>query len=190
LAACGGIGPSIENPVGPTGTTGPSGPTASQSAWLDPHNAVRAGTMAGVTVAPAPSPALSPLGWSTSAEQVAQAWAAGCVYAHNAGRGADGTARGENIAATASTGPSTSTPADAVAMWADEWPSYTYASNSCASGQVCGHYTQLVWRATVRVGCGHATCSSGSPFPAPYTTWEFFVCDYEPPGNVVGSRPY
>ena len=177
---------------GPTTSTGPAGtttPPADQAAWLDPHNAVRAGTLAGVTVSPAPSPALPALGWSDAAAPVARAWAAGCRFQHNPNRGADGTARGENIAAYAPAGRADATPSAVVASWASEWPGYSYAANACASGQVCGHYTQLVWRGTTLVGCARASCSVNSPFPG-FPTWDLFVCDYEPPGNWSGQRPY
>ena len=39
-----------------------------------------------------------------------------------------------------------------------------------------GHYTQVIWHATERVGCAvHQT-------PA----WDYLICRYTPPGNVVG----
>jgi hypothetical protein len=190
-AGCGGLlDGGASGPAGPTGPAGGSGPTAAQAAWLEPHDAVRAGAFAGVTVSPAPSPPLAPLAWSSAAEAVAQAWASGCVYQHNAGRGADGTARGENIAATAPGGRADATPSYVVGSWASEWSDYDYASNGCADGKQCGHYTQLVWRSTARVGCARASCSVNSPFGASFPTWDFFVCDYEPPGNYVGQRPY
>jgi pathogenesis-related protein 1 len=194
LAGCGGMGdPGSSGTPGPTGPTGPSGPsvpTTAQADWLDPHNAARAGTLVGVTVSPAPTPALPSLTWSASAETVAQAWANRCVYEHNPGRNADGISRGENIAATAPGGRADATPAYVVGLWAGEWPDYTYATNSCAPGKVCGHYTQVVWRGTTRVGCAKATCTVNSPFGASFPTWDFFVCDYEPPGNFFGQRPY
>jgi hypothetical protein len=182
LAAC---DPSslLDPPTAPGGTPGPA-PDAAAQAWLDSHNAVRAGTFPGVTLSPAPSPALPPLGWSAAAAAVAQAWAQGCNYAHNPGRGQ----RGENIAAA--TGLGSATAATVVGWWAGEWPDYDHASNGCAAGKVCGHYTQLVWRTTTAVGCAHVTCTGGTP-PAGWSgTWDFWVCDYEPPGNWVGQRPY
>jgi hypothetical protein len=194
LAGCGGPGDSgtggTPGPTGPTGPGGPSVPTTAQAEWLDPHNAARAGTLAGVTVSPVPTPALPALTWSAAAEAVAQAWAKRCVYEHNSGRNADGISRGENIAATAPGGRADATPAYVVGLWAGEWPDYTYATNTCAVGRVCGHYTQVVWRSTTRVGCAKATCTVNSPFGAGAQTWDFFVCDYEPPGNYVGQRPY
>jgi hypothetical protein len=41
-----------------------------------------------------------------------------------------------------------------------------------------GHYTQMIWRSTAKVGC--AIRSGGS--------WDVLVCRYAPPGNVVGQR--
>ena len=55
--------------------------------------------------------------------------------------------------------------------------------------KVCGHYTQLVWRNSTLLGCAYARCTSNSPFQG-VPTWDFWVCDYSPPGNWVGQRPY
>jgi hypothetical protein len=188
LAACGGGG---DEPAGGSSSgTGSGGTGTAQAAWLDAHNAARAGSMAGVTLSPAPSPALQALQWSASAEAVAQAWANGCSYQHNPNRGADGVARGENIAATGPADRADATPAYIVGQWGSEWSDYNYAANSCAAGRVCGHYTQLVWRGTTKVGCAKARCTVNSPFGAQLPTWDYFVCNYEPPGNFVGQKPY
>ncbi|XP_059446996.1 pathogenesis-related protein 1-like [Corylus avellana] len=69
----------------------------------------------------------------------------------------------------------------AVKMWVDEKASYDYNSNSCAAGAVCGHYTQVVWRNSVRLGCAKVRCNSGGTF---------ITCNYDPPGNYVGEKPY
>ena len=116
---------------------------------------------------------------------MAQAWADRCTYQHNAGRGE----RGENIAASAPPGHWTAS--DVVAAWASEAQDYDYATNTCALGKECGHYTQLVWRNSLRVGCAHQVCDTNWPFaPSPPGRWDFWVCDYEPPGNWVGQKPY
>jgi Cysteine-rich secretory protein family len=46
--------------------------------------------------------------------------------------------------------------------------------------QDVGHYTQLVWRDTSRVGCALATGRD----------WDVLVCRYSPPGNWVGKVAY
>src|SRR5919202_1513766 len=115
----------------------------------------------------------SPAAPETPPSSEAQAW----LDAHNAGRGT----RGENIAANAP--PGSLDLAGVVNAWASEAQYYDYSRNTCASGQQCGHYTQIVWRDTLRVGCAHRTCQSNSPFGPGAPAWDFWVCDYEPPGN-------
>jgi pathogenesis-related protein 1 len=43
--------------------------------------------------------------------------------------------------------------------WANEVNQYSYNGNSCSSG-ACGHYTQMVWADTLKVGCGTAKCGN------------------------------
>ena len=81
-------------------------------------------------------------------------------------------------------------PTFVVTGWGAEYVDYSWVTNTCAAGKVCGHYTQVVWRTTTKVGCAMATCSVNSPWGAAFPTWDFFVCDYEPPGNWVGEKPY
>ncbi|XP_059313863.1 basic form of pathogenesis-related protein 1-like [Lycium ferocissimum] len=71
--------------------------------------------------------------------------------------------------------------AGAVKMWVDEKQWYNYNSNTCQAGKVCGHYTQVVWRNSVRLGCARVRCNNG---------WYFITCNYDPPGNWRGQRPY
>ncbi|XP_008796970.1 pathogenesis-related protein PRB1-3-like [Phoenix dactylifera] len=73
------------------------------------------------------------------------------------------------------------TAADAVNSWVDEKQWYDYNTNTCAAGHECGHYTQVVWRDSTNIGCARVTCNSGAIF---------IICDYKPPGNFVGQRPY
>lgn len=46
--------------------------------------------------------------------------------------------------------------------------------------QDAGHYTQIIWRNTTKVGCGKSR--SGE--------YDILVCRYSPPGNYVGERAY
>lgn len=40
-----------------------------------------------------------------------------------------------------------------------------------------GHYTQMIWKGTSRVGCAVHKAR----------LWDFLICRYTPPGNVVGQ---
>ena len=83
---------------------------------------------------------------------------------------------GENLAG--SSGDLTGTAA--VKLWVDEKPKYNYNSNSCVGGE-CRHYTQVVWRNSVRLGCAKAKCNNGGTI---------ISCNYDPRGNYVNQRPY
>lgn len=68
-----------------------------------------------------------------------------------------------------------------VDAWGSEVKDYSYAGNSCRPGQMCGHYTQVVWRDTREVGCAAYVCGDAS---------QVWVCQYRPAGNWVGQQPY
>lgn len=149
---------------------------------LKGHNCARK------TVVPAANPALGILRWSTTLANGSQAWANTCNWNHSNVPGV-----GENLYAGAvSSGFPTNVERDAITNasgfgWADEFPSYNYAANTCSG--TCGHYTQMVWRTTTQVGCALKQCTTGSPFGAQFPNWTIVVCQYSPPGNN-GSRPY
>ncbi len=114
--------------------------------------------------------------WSEEVAESAQAWAdelgKTCSFEHS-----NNEQYGENLwAGTAGAFSVT----DVVDSWGEEKAFYDYESNTCASGEVCGHYTQVVWANSTEVGCGKVTCEG----------WEYWVCQYAPPGNVIGERPY
>lgn len=128
------------------------------------------------------------LEWSTELAAIAQAYseslaADGCAFRHS------GNDYGENLYWQQGL---SVTPEDVVASWYEEVECYTYGTfmgtdacdSACVAAQNssgCGHYTQVVWRDTVHVGCGMATCDSGA---------EIWTCNYDPPGNYLGENPY
>jgi len=142
------------------------------------HNTVRTGVGVG------------PLAWDGSLAATAAAWASTCtdtaaplgLLDHNPNRSSGHPWYvGENI--YASSGAGAATASGAVSAWAAEVADYDYATNSCAAGKVCGHYTQVVWSTTTRVGCARRECPT-------LTYQSTIVCDYGPGGNITGTRPY
>ncbi|KAL6185421.1 hypothetical protein ACLB2K_041555 [Fragaria x ananassa] len=121
-----------------------------------------------------------PLMWDFQLERYARWWAgirkADCKLQHSFPE--DGFKLGENIYWGSG---STWTPIDAVNTWAAAEKCYTYATNTCEAGQMCGHYTQIVWKSTRRVGCARVVCDDGDVF---------MTCNYDPPGNYIGEKPY
>jgi pathogenesis-related protein 1 len=69
-----------------------------------------------------------------------------------------------------------------VDSWGSEISDYDYSKNSCKPGKMCGHYTQMVWKTSTRVGCAVAVCED--------TQDQVWVCQYQPAGNWVGEKPY
>jgi pathogenesis-related protein 1 len=176
--ACGGSGTPAGGANGAPGGSAPCALGSDPCAFLAAHDAVRA------AATPAPSPPLPGMDWSSAASAAANAWARQCTWSHDPALRTLGM--GQNL--YASTG--AATPAAAVASWASEAADYDLASNTCRASQVCGHYTQLVWRSSVGLGCAIERCTTGSPFAGAGAAWWNVVCDYAPPGNFVGERPY
>lgn len=120
--------------------------------------------------------------WNAALASVAQAYANGCSFAHNASRSAQYQQAGgsgyvgENIA-WGSGGYSIAALAQ---LWANEESLWTYGPIGGGNIAQVGHYTQIVWANTTSIGCGAASCSG--------TT--FLVCNYAPGGNYTGQTPY
>jgi pathogenesis-related protein 1 len=152
------------------------------NAFVDAHNAARSGLLT-----PPPSPALPPVAWDSILADSVYNYAIECqgamgLLSHNANRSTDYQALGgsgyvgENIYGSSGSG---ATAGDAVTLWMKEASSYDYASNSGNAG----HYTQVVWRDSVRIGCAIVDC------PA-LTYHNTVICDYAPGGNISGQKPY
>jgi pathogenesis-related protein 1 len=152
-------------------------------AFVNAHNAARGGALN-----PPPSPALPAVSWDAVLAQSAYNYLIECVpngslVAHNANRSSDYQALGgsgyvgENI--YASTGDAA--PQAAVDSWMSEAPAYDYNANNVDA--TTGHYTQVVWRDSVRIGCAIVNCAA-IRFP------NTILCDYAPGGNITGDKPY
>lgn len=133
--------------------------------YLDAHNAARAEV------------GVSPIQWDAGVEAYALGYArkrsVDCALIHSGGP------YGENIYVGYGDGYSWGT--DALRWWYDEKPHYNYDRNACSAETGCLHYRQMIWRNSVRLGCARAECANGS---------FFITCNYDPPGNVWGERPY
>ena len=129
---------------------------------LAAHNAVRAKVGVG------------PLAWSQKLADAAQEWA-NTLLAERRFDHRPKSPYGENLFRMDG---GRSTPQKVVERWVSEAANFDYKRNRC-KGE-CGHYTQIVWRSTKEVGCAVARDRSR----------EVWVCEYAPPGNYVGRRPY
>ncbi|XP_061662734.1 peptidase inhibitor 16-like isoform X2 [Syngnathoides biaculeatus] len=124
--------------------------------------------------------AMLPLKWDPTLKLLAEGYAAKCIWNHNP----DLEDTGENL--YAGTGPVDLRAA--LEKWFLEHLSYDFQNNSCDDDKMCGHYTQMVWSDTHRVGCAVHLCNNMEGLE-----WEkisFLVCNYYPAGNYEDERPY
>jgi len=128
--------------------------------YLSAHNTIRAQKGAVALV------------WDDTLANYAQQWANGCKFQHSGGP------YGENLAA--GTGSGFDIPA-AIKLWTDEESQYD-PNNPQPS-----HYTQVVWKGSTHLGCAVQSCDG--IFDPSYGKANFYVCEYNPPGNVIGEFP-
>ncbi len=149
------------------------------------------------------------LQWDTKLEQVAQNYADQCVWAHNPNRETQYNALsptdingdpisttesvGENLAYYGQSNATSATMERAVYGydgWEDEGLNYSYGAlqvNDYCADEPCGHFTQLIWANTYKVGCAVNFCEAGTVSSLPAT---LLVCNYASTGNYVTQYPY
>ncbi|NUP26618.1 MAG: hypothetical protein HOQ36_00630 [Nocardia sp.] len=115
------------------------------------------------------------LQWDTALAADAQKWAERCEFVHSP---ADGK-YGENLYAG---GGADVTVDQAIQVWMDEAQQYDYADPVFSTAT--GHFTQVVWKATTKVGVAIADCPAGAIFDMPS---KYVVARYAPPGNMAGG---
>ncbi|HCW07808.1 MAG TPA: SCP-like extracellular [Cytophagales bacterium] len=125
-----------------------------------------------------------PLEWSPEIAKYAQAWAdhlandKGCQMEHRPNDGEWKRIYGENI--FWGSGASYNAK-DASDSWYSEIKDYKHEVLNNSNWYAAGHYTQMVWRNTTKVGIGQATCPNGATI---------IVGNYDPPGNYLGEKAY
>lgn len=75
-----------------------------------------------------------------------------------------------------------------VRRWYDEVSLFSNASRTPFQFDLpTGHFTQMVWATTWKIGCGYTRYPSTEP---PFTYDLLYTCDYGPGGNIVGGEMY
>jgi uncharacterized protein YkwD len=120
---------------------------------------------------------LPPLRWSNRLAASAQRWAD-----HLAAIGSlEHSGSGQNLAMAAS---GTQSLRQLVDLWGSERAyfvdGYFPAISTTGNWVNVGHYSQMIWRMTTEVGCGFARNNG----------YDVLVCNYNPPGNVMGERAF
>lgn len=163
---------------------------AQKSIILDKHNVLRANVLT-----PCAASDMETLQWDATLAGKAEEYAAKCIWAH------DNAVNhphhwGENMALSV-TGASLGA---LVQGWYDEIVDIRWTAAdttvSARGGQHCAspdtrtgkcqitHYTNVVWAATNKVGCGWASCEHVAGLQWWRTSGVLFVCKYSPGGNT------
>jgi pathogenesis-related protein 1 len=125
---------------------------------------------------------VGPLKWSSELASYAQEWAdrlasESCKVEHRPHSGKWLQKHGENLFI----GPAGFYGvADAVKAWGSERVFYKGSVLNYSNWYSSGHYTQMVWSNTKHLGCAKGECDGNI----------IVVCNYDPPGNVLGQKPY
>jgi len=132
------------------------------NAFLSAHNVVRAAHNA------------TALTWSKDYAEKAEAWADNCQLKRTDGSLSDTPYGEHHVAATGIFPISTAIGlfSQDVAQYNPEAPTYN-------------HFTQVVWKSTTQVGCARARCDD--IFDRALGKATYYVCFYDPVGNVVGE---
>ncbi|TEA25785.1 hypothetical protein DBR06_SOUSAS1210070 [Sousa chinensis] len=127
--------------------------------------------------------------WDPVLAQIAKAWARNCQFAHNIQLKLphklhpNFTSLGENLWTGSLYLFSVSS---AVTDWYNEIQYYDFKTRKC--DKVCGHYTQIVWADSYKVGCAVQFCSRVAGFES-LRNGAHFICNYGPAGNYP-TWPY
>jgi uncharacterized protein YkwD len=157
-------------PGGGSGSTG--GVPAEWADMLAAHNAKR------------DAHCVPRLTWDAGLASAAQSWADKCTNSH-----AQNTGQGENLAwynKFDGSGKSIYPAASNAQAYQDTWyceikwysfkdPKWVGGSKNGCDPPVNGHFTQVVWKATTKVGCGIKNCNGST----------YWVCRYSPAGNIA-----
>jgi len=114
--------------------------------------------------------------WDDEVAAIAQRWTDNCDFAHDAVRTIPGRfSVGQNLASGYGTWDA------AIQGWYDEIDDFTFGDQGANVFSDVGHYTQLVWAKSAKIGCGYTECSNLN---------RFYACNYGPAGNNAWWEPY
>lgn len=154
--------PIVTNSSG--GGGGGSSSTPFDAAVLEEHNRLRAKHSA------------APLTLDPAISQYAQEWANN-IASRNVMQHRSNNRYGENIYACF--GKTNLTGQEVVHSWYNEIKDYRFGESNPSNFGKVGHFTQVVWKNSKRLGVGMAKNGNNV----------YVVCNYDPPGNFGGQYP-
>ncbi|CAD5231443.1 unnamed protein product [Bursaphelenchus xylophilus] len=163
---------------------------AERNAILDKHNEFRRTVAKGEAVAKGGTKLpiagdMHELEYDTTLEDLAFSWASNCRWNHS-GNG------GENMFASQEQATDFSSfLIEGTTSWFNEIKNFDASgvqSFQVQNDAVIGHFTQVIWGATSKLGCAVAACPT--LINEKGSNWLFLVCNYQAQGNVIGEPIY
>ncbi|XP_058802573.1 uncharacterized protein LOC131670725 [Phymastichus coffea] len=162
---------------------------------IDLHNRLRHKVASGQETQGMPGPQprakyMPYLEWDDEIASIAQRWADQCTWGHDSCRDIDRYPIGQNIGLRFTTGDLSSINVESIVQdWYNEVKNFNRNQvsrfiNKGAGGNMIGHYTQLVWAKTTKIGCGVSKYKNG------YANLFYLVCNYGPSGNYLSEPVY
>ncbi|KAH0956112.1 hypothetical protein HN011_000835 [Eciton burchellii] len=135
---------------------------------------------------PQPPAAFMPdVTWDEELAMIAQRWVNQCQPGHDSCRNVERYSVGQNMALTMNSAENNTPVEKMIQMWYDEVDKFDNRQvNKLTNINKVGHYTQLVWAKTNKIGCGRIKYRQNN--------WNvnYFVCNYGPAGNYMGQPIY
>ncbi|CAK8693924.1 unnamed protein product [Clavelina lepadiformis] len=154
-----------------------------RTAVVDAHNLARR------LVSP-PAQNMRIMSWDNQLARLASQYSRRCLFKDNEQRSHSRfQPPGENIFVSRGLNFDRNYAVRSVVDW-DAEKAYYSLDNGCQDNQICGHYTQVVWSDTFKVGCGASKCTSINVRGQEWRDATVLICNYGPSGNVVGRLPY
>jgi hypothetical protein len=133
------------------------------------------------------------LSYDMNLEALAQNWANQCTTVHSTEQQRNGT--GENLYYTTASNQNTLSGLTAAANW---WSSElaSYGVNTALNftkaefDKTIGHWTNMVWAKTTKVGCAVKLCPANPANTKVQTEHTYVVCNYSPAGNWLNWLIY
>ncbi|EGT59294.1 CBN-VAP-1 protein [Caenorhabditis brenneri] len=158
--------------------------------FLDTHNKLRTSLAKGLEPDGISAGAFAPqakqmpkLKYDCTIEANARTWAQGCLYQHSTSAQRPGL--GENLyQISINNMPKIQTAEDSSYAWWSELKDFGVGSDNILTSAVwargVGHYTQMAWEGTTKIGCFVQNCPS----------FTYSVCQYGPAGNYMDQLIY
>ncbi|PIO69911.1 SCP-like protein [Teladorsagia circumcincta] len=125
------------------------------------------------------------MSYDCAAEASVMSWIKNCIFKHNPG--SDRPGYGQSLWSGSGSlfkANMTELAVWSVHSWYNELPTHGAPADNILTWAVfntgIGHYTALAWQNTHRIGCGVVYCKG----------WVITGCEYNPPGDVIGSIIY